>query len=154
MRPRGLAVGWCRALRETQHKRCLGVALGFVKNSTQLLLLDGNVIAIFGVGHMRNRPQDGRIWMLGSDELFRQGRVLLRDGPIWVREMMKGHTVLGNFVDARNEPYIQWLKRLGFRFVSRATQEAGMSWDGSGRENARPGPGSATGHAGRRTCAQ
>ena len=81
------------------------------------MLRNGEVIAMFGVGHMRNRPQDGRIWMLGSDELFRQGRALLCDGPIWVREMMRGHTALGNFVDARDKSYIRWLKRLGFRFV-------------------------------------
>jgi hypothetical protein len=81
------------------------------------MLHRGKIIAMFGVSHVRNQRSYGRIWMLGSDDLFRQGRVLLRDGPIWLREMMHGHTVLCNFIDARNESYVRWLKRLGFRFV-------------------------------------
>jgi hypothetical protein len=54
--------------------------------------------------------------MLGSDEVFRQGRVLLRDGRVSLQEMLSGHTSLGNFIDANNEAYIRWLKRLGCKF--------------------------------------
>ena len=41
----------------------------------------------------------------------------MRDGPVWLGELMQGHAAIGNFVDARNAAYIRWLKRLGFRFV-------------------------------------
>lgn len=80
-------------------------------------LVGGQVAAMFGVGHMQDRPSFGRVWMLGSELVFGQTRALLHDAPIWLRVLIRGQTSIGNFVDVRNEAYIRWLKRMGFRFV-------------------------------------
>lgn len=82
--------------------------------------LAGNrVIAMFGVGRIENRPDAGLAWMLSAGEALTHPRAFLRDGPVWLRELMNGHKVIGNFISTENELYIRWLKRLGFCLVRR-----------------------------------
>ena len=77
----------------------------------------GRVIALLGCapGGTLMTPC-GRPWLLGSDECARHGRVFVKAGRAAVQEWARRFGRLENWVDARNDQSIRWLRRLGFRF--------------------------------------
>lgn len=93
-----------------------GVSRG---RSFALELSSGEVGALFGVGPTEE-PRLGCVWLLGSDALLSIKTTFLRHSREWVDELSKGYDLLGNHVDARNTVHINWLRWLGFRFLSRA----------------------------------
>ncbi len=76
--------------------------------------LTGEPVAIFGVAPASLLGATGIPWMLGTEKMFDYPRELWRDGRRWVGEMLVLFSHLANFVDARNEASIKWLKRFGF----------------------------------------
>jgi hypothetical protein len=77
-------------------------------------LVDGRPVAMLGVvsGGLLGGP--GKIWMLGTDEVMKQGRALLFYGPILFELWLETFTELGNIVAVENRPAIRLLKRWGF----------------------------------------
>jgi ribosomal protein S18 acetylase RimI-like enzyme len=71
-------------------------------------------IFVFGVVPVSLLDGMGAPWMLGTDKTFNYPRILVKDGRRYIREMLELYSTLANFVDARNEKSIRWLKRLGF----------------------------------------
>lgn len=72
------------------------------------------LIAISGINGSLVDPSVGVIWMLGSDELDRLPKVLMKGQRQYVRDLLKGHDMLLNFVDNRNIKAHRWLRWLGF----------------------------------------
>ena len=79
-------------------------------------LLDGRPIAIWGLGTHSLMLGPGVPWMVGSDDLASVGTVFLRESRRQVASMLGRYDTLTNFVDARNEPSIRYLRWLGFAF--------------------------------------
>lgn len=74
----------------------------------------GMPIAMFGVSG--NKGSVGVPWMLGTDEIQKIGKTLLRECRSYVDEMHRHYPVLTNYVWAKNTVHIAWLKWLGFEF--------------------------------------
>jgi len=80
---------------------------------------EGFVYAMFGVSRTCLYPlKVGAPWMLASDNIFKEHkREFLKQSPTWIDFLGKEYDVLENFVYARNEIHIRWLKHVGFEFV-------------------------------------
>lgn len=57
----------------------------------------------------------GSPWLLGTDELRKYGFTFLRECKSRLPAMLELFPLLVNYVDARHERAIRWLKWLGFR---------------------------------------
>jgi hypothetical protein len=77
------------------------------------------VIALFGVVPDINQAKVGSIWMLGSPEITRHSMHIIRHSKTWVDRLQDKYLILWNYVDARNEVHIRWLKWCGFVFIKR-----------------------------------
>lgn len=76
---------------------------------------DANPSAVFGVAPVSLLHRSGSPWLLGTDALFEQARTLVVRGRWYVahmRELYPGG--LHNYVDARNNLSVNWLRRVGF----------------------------------------
>lgn len=77
----------------------------------------GALLALFGVVPDAGKPRSGMIWLLGSEDLARQRFAVARASRACVARIEDQYDKLWNYVDARNEAHIRWLKWCGFRFV-------------------------------------
>lgn len=77
-------------------------------------LIDGEVVAMFGVSPVPSRPGMGVPWMVASDLAQKHKIFFLRNCRAYVREMLEEFPLLVNFVDCRNVISIQWLHWCGF----------------------------------------
>ena len=81
---------------------------------------DAESLAIFGVVPDPCAEGVGRIWLLGSDDLvFRHSYIFLRHSRKWIEKLHERYPTLWNYVDARNEVHIRWLKWCGFTLLRR-----------------------------------
>lgn len=77
-------------------------------------LVDGMPEAMFGVVVDSALTGEGTPWFLGSDEVYRHARELLRWGPGLVARLHDSSPHLSNLVSADNASAIRLLKRWGF----------------------------------------
>lgn len=82
---------------------------------TWVAVIDGTPECIFGISEVS--PEVGVPWMLGTDEVSKQQRALVRDAKRTVDDMQAAYSTLMNFVHIDNRHSIIWLKRLGFKFL-------------------------------------
>jgi hypothetical protein len=78
------------------------------------VLLDGRVVAIFGVGGKKGEV--GIPWMLASELLKEIRKPFLREAKEFLEEMSEGYPLLFNIAWTQNKEHIRWLKWLGFDF--------------------------------------
>jgi ribosomal protein S18 acetylase RimI-like enzyme len=77
-------------------------------------LRDGFPIAIIGVVPVALWNGRGTIWMLGTDDVFRSGKALLKFGPHLINMWLETFEVLENVISIDNAPALNLLQRLGF----------------------------------------
>jgi hypothetical protein len=75
--------------------------------------INGEPAGIFGCGAFSLLGGIGSPWLLGTAELERAPRSLTRQGRRYIRRMLDSFPELINFVDARNEKSIRWLRAIG-----------------------------------------
>lgn len=75
---------------------------------------DGEPVAVFGLGAVSLLQGIGTPWLLGTDRLWRHPRTLIVEGRRYLSTMRTVYPHLVNYVDARNDVSIRWLKRIGF----------------------------------------
>lgn len=75
---------------------------------------DGEPIAIFGVAPISMIDGIGSPWMLSTERVYEHPRALVTEARRYLSAMRETYPTLYNFVDARNDKSIRWLKRLGF----------------------------------------
>lgn len=75
---------------------------------------DLGLLAVFGVAPLSMLPPVGAPWLLGTSLLERNSRVLVRLSPMYIQRMLGSFQQLLNYVDARNEKSVRWLRRVGF----------------------------------------
>jgi len=73
------------------------------------------VAACFGLVKRAAPDGYGVPWLLGSDLLGEMKRYFMRITPTYLSEFLNIAPTLYNYVDARNEASIRWLKWAGFR---------------------------------------
>lgn len=71
-------------------------------------LLDGRVIAIFGVS-------SGVVWLVGTDEISEHPVTFFRLSKKIFERLSDGYDFLFNYVDRKNILSLRWLKWLGFK---------------------------------------
>ncbi len=80
-------------------------------------MVDGaRPICMFGVTPLDILGGVGSPWLLGTDEVKHYGLTFLRHCKTYVPRMLDVFPQLVNYVDARHEVAIKWLKWLGFEF--------------------------------------
>lgn len=77
-------------------------------------LIDDEPIAVFGVVPASLLTGIGCPWMVATPELERVHKTLLRCSRVGLAAMAEVYPHLVNFVDARNDKAIRWLRWLGF----------------------------------------
>lgn len=77
-------------------------------------LVNGEVIAIFGVAPASMLGGSGIPWLVGTDALVKYQRTFLRRCGKVVNAMLTAYPYLENYVDARNHTARVWLHWLGF----------------------------------------
>lgn len=78
-------------------------------------LVDGELACVFGCAEYGSLLAPiGVPWLLGTDVLPRQRRVLQRWAPRYIEAMLQEYPRLFNAVHADNTVAVRWLRRLGF----------------------------------------
>jgi hypothetical protein len=83
---------------------------------------DGVVLALFGVVPVLRIPNTGSVWLLASEDFAAHPAFIVRSSKAWLAKLHERYRVLANYVDARNEVHIRWLRWCGFDFVRRIEQ--------------------------------
>lgn len=76
--------------------------------------VDGVPAAMLGVESVSLVEGLGRPWMLGTEEVYRQGKALLELGPWIIGRMLDSSPELANVVSQTNGRAIRVLRRWGF----------------------------------------
>jgi hypothetical protein len=83
-------------------------------------VVDGpSVLALFGVVPMVGRLDAGSVWLLASEDFAARSSFIVRWSKSWIARLHERYRVLTNYVDARNEVHLRWLRWCGFVFVRR-----------------------------------
>lgn len=77
-------------------------------------LVDGEPACIFGVGTRSLIGNAGTPWLLSTDLVAQHRMTFVRGSRPYLALMRGAFPCLENFVDARYETCVRWLKRLGF----------------------------------------
>lgn len=77
-------------------------------------LVDGRPEAMFGVVVTSAVASEGSPWFLGTDEVYRHGRDLLRLAPYFVERCVDSSRNLSNLVSAYNVKALRLLPHWGF----------------------------------------
>lgn len=75
---------------------------------------DGRLITLWGYQPISMLSGIGCPWALGTDEMTRNGKSILKLAQASNRMLRPVYPVLKNHVDVRNKRSIGWLQRLGF----------------------------------------
>lgn len=86
-----------------------------VSDDSTIAYHQGEPVAVLGVAPVPMREGVGSPWMLGTDGVMACRMDLVRKGRAKVVEWNDKFPMLLNYVDARNQRSIEWLKRIGFR---------------------------------------
>ena len=88
--------------------------------------LNGEPVAVYGLLVISLMGGVGSPWMLGTDEIGRHGRDLMRIARATVAEWQAVTPFLHNNVHAENAVSIRWLTRLGFTVEPRVADIGGQ----------------------------
>jgi hypothetical protein len=75
------------------------------------LVGNGEPIGMFGVS------SEGAIWLLVTDGIKKHKIKFIKESRKVIEFLLKKYRKLWNYVDARNELHIKWLKSCGFTFI-------------------------------------
>lgn len=89
-------------------------------------LVDGKPVCIYGVAAPSLLVDAGRPWMVGSDSIPKHSLRFLRESRKVVKAWREQHPRMFNYVDARHDEAIKWLKWLGFSIHEAAPYGAGQ----------------------------
>ena len=85
-----------------------------ISDEAWVWVVDDQPVAAFGVAPGSYLTRQGIPWLLATDEISRHTYAFLKNSKIIVDYWLTKWIVLSNYVDARNECSIKWLKMLGF----------------------------------------
>jgi hypothetical protein len=78
--------------------------------------VDGRPVCMFGVSPIDILCGIGSPWLLGTDEIRQHAKTFMKLNRDYIPKMLSLSPSLVNWVDARHETAIRWLKWLGFTF--------------------------------------
>jgi hypothetical protein len=119
-----------KRIREVDNRECkasIGVdALSYLplidpSNTYAILNSDGKNFALAGVSPLQFCDLGGQIWMVATDDIKNHKIEFLKYSQSFIKHVMEPYDYVMNWVDARNELHIQWLKWCGFVFLKKHT---------------------------------
>lgn len=81
-----------------------------------LLTNEGEPVGLAGVSPWTT-PDVGQIWMVSTPELLKYKTQFLRESREFIEASNEKYDVLFNYVDARQEVHLRWLKWNGFKGI-------------------------------------
>lgn len=77
---------------------------------------------MFGVVPHPNLPGVGYIWLVGTDALVTTyKKTFVQQTLKYFREVESQYDVLLNWIDSRQSVHIEWIQKLGFKFIDTST---------------------------------
>jgi hypothetical protein len=95
-------------------------------NPCHAVVEGGAVLALFGVVPVARIPETGAVWLLASEDFAARSSFIVRSSKAWIARLHERYRVLTNYVDARNEVHLRWLRWCGFDFVRRIERFGAM----------------------------
>lgn len=91
---------------------------------------DGLVLGAFGVGDSSILGNVGCAWMLTTEaaEMYAARRELVKTAPAVVLSFLEHYDILLNYVDARYERALRWLRFLGFTIEAPVKAHTGFEF--------------------------
>ena len=86
-----------------------------VTASPRTVLVDREVVCMFGVSSTTILSDVGSPWLLGTDKMVSHPLVFLKRSRDYFQGIRKEYKHLENYVDVRNEISMRWLMWLGFK---------------------------------------
>lgn len=90
--------------------------------------VDGKPAAMFGLRVTSALSGTGVPWMLGTDEVYRHPREMIRWGSLILGRWLDSTPSLSNYVSVGNAPAIRMLRRWGFEIGEEVTMFAGTGF--------------------------
>lgn len=87
-----------------------------VSDLAWVILCDGEPLTVFGVAPT-GCEGSGMVWMMGTPQMDRVSLRLARISLDCIRLMHRSYRCLWNYIDARNEQSMRWLRWTGFRLL-------------------------------------
>ena len=77
---------------------------------------DNKTLCIFGLSSVTHSEYGRAVWFLGAKEMDGYSKEFVYYSKIIIKEMLKEHDRLYNYISVYNDKSIRWLKRLGAEF--------------------------------------
>ena len=92
-----------------------------ISEEAYTVIVDGNPEMMFGIVKDEDNDDAAIVWMLSSAEVFSKVTVkrFIRETKKFVQQFHQKYLYLHNHVDERNLASLMWLRRVGFKLVSR-----------------------------------
>lgn len=75
------------------------------------------IVGVFGIGPHNESPYVGVPWCMGSEALTKHPLWFIRTSQEWKKKFHEMFPILWNLVDGRNVVHVNWLRRMGFKFI-------------------------------------
>lgn len=79
----------------------------------------GTPVALAGVAPVVSSPGVAQIWMVATPELEKHSIEFLKYSKKFIEEVIAPFRLVYNYVDARNEVHLKWLRWCGFTFINK-----------------------------------
>jgi hypothetical protein len=86
----------------------------------------GNIVTIWGLRFHEEDPTVGHPWMVGTDEMLKHKRDILRLGKQETADFLNYRNVLINMMDTRNRTHRRWLTWIGYHFTGQTVEIRGV----------------------------
>ena len=80
---------------------------------------EGTPVALGGVAALASSPGVAQIWMVATPELENHQIEFLKHSKRFIQEVSAPFMLVYNYVHAKNEVHLKWLKWCGFTFINR-----------------------------------
>ena len=101
---------------------------GIIAGRAWTTMVDGRPEAMFGLVVASAIDGLGRPWMLGTDAIYRHGRDLIGQGPVWLARFRDSMPRLSNLVSRENARAIRLLRRWDFDVGSEVVMIGGVAF--------------------------
>jgi hypothetical protein len=116
----------CRALGRTPKE---GLRIGLRMSLKPItVMIDGRPEAMLGAVPSSLIGGKALVWMLGTNELYRQARAFALLGPRVIADMLATFRELENIVSVDNAPAIRFLTHMGFHVGGTAQHHGGVAF--------------------------
>jgi hypothetical protein len=83
-------------------------------DKSQVWVVDGKIVCMFGVTPLPKYPKTGLIWLLATPDFHKHTKSFAVRNKAVFEEVIKDYEYVFNYVLSKNEDSVRWLTWLGF----------------------------------------